>query len=40
MSLIDKHKTLERNATLLLAGLSMVGIMFVAAAFLAFDTCQ
>ena len=26
MALIDKHKVLERNATLLLAGIAIVGI--------------
>jgi hypothetical protein len=35
----DRHRFLG-FATLLLSGLSGVGILFVAAAFLAFDTCQ
>lgn len=35
----DRHRFLG-FATLLLAGLSTVGIVFVATAFLAFDTCR
>ena len=35
----DRHRFLG-FATLLLSGLSSVGILYVAAAFLAFDTCQ